>query len=75
MLISVFILAYPTGMPIKELLGLKINDIEGLEISEPSAVLRPNSYRKLKTENSKRRVPIFALLTPTELRFFNRYVR
>ena len=75
MLMSLFILAYRTGMRKKELLGLKINDIEGLKISEPSAVLRPNSYRKLKTEISKRRVPIFALLTPTELRFFNRYVR
>ena len=75
MLMSLFILAYRTGMRKKELLGLKINDIEGLKISEPSAVLRPNSYRKLKTEISKRRVPIFALLTPTKLRFFNRYVR
>lgn len=75
MLMSLFILAYRTGMRKKELLGLKINDIEGLNLGEPSAVLRPNSYRKLKTEISKRRVPIFALLTPTELRFFNRYVR
>lgn len=75
MLMSLFILAYRTGMRKKELLGLKINDIEGLNLSEPSAVLRPNSYRKLKTEISKRRVPIFALLTPTELHFFNRYVR
>ena len=75
MLMSLFILAYRTGMRKKELLGLKVNDIEGLNLSAPSAVLRPNSYRKLKTEFSNRRVPIFALLTPTELRFFNRYVR
>lgn len=75
MLMSLFILAYRTGMRKKELLGLKINDIEGLNLSEPSAILRPNSYRKLKTEFSNRRVPIFALLTPIELRFFNRYIR
>ena len=65
-----FILVYRTGMRKKELLGIKYDDIEGLKEATPSVVIRPNSYRPIKTQSSNRRVPIFALLKPDELHFF-----
>ena len=70
-----FILVYRTGMRKKELLGLKYNDIEGLKAATPSVVIRPNSYRSTKTQSSIRRIAIFALLKPDELRFFINFVQ
>ena len=70
-----FILVYRTGMRKKELLGLRYIDIEGLDASTPSVVVRNNNYRRLKTASSNRRIPIFALLKSTELAFFIRYVQ
>ncbi|WP_201632408.1 site-specific integrase [Psychrobacter immobilis] len=70
-----FILLYRTGMRKKELLGLKFNDIEGLKSARPSLVIRPNSFRSIKTQSSVRRVPIFALLKPDELLFFMSFVQ
>ena len=70
-----FILVYRTGMRKKELLGLKYDDIEGLKEATPSVVIRPNSYRPIKTQSSNRRVPIFALLKPDELCFFMTFVQ
>jgi integrase len=70
-----FILVYRTGMRKKELLGLKYDDIEGLKEATPSVVIRPNSYRPIKTQSSNRRVPIFALLKPDELHFFMTFVQ
>ncbi|MGP4974421.1 tyrosine-type recombinase/integrase [Psychrobacter alimentarius] len=70
-----FILVYRTGMRKKELLGLKYNDIEGLKTAIPSVVIRPNSYRSTKTQSSIRRIAIFALLKPDELRFFINFVQ
>ena len=70
-----FILVYRTGMRKKELLGLKFNDIEGLKFARPSLVIRPNSFRSIKTQSSVRRVPIFALLKPDELHFFMSFVQ
>ena len=70
-----FILVYRTGMRKKELLGLKYDDIEGLKEATPSLVIRPNSYRPIKTQSSNRRVPIFALLKPDELHFFMTFVQ
>jgi len=75
MLALMFILVYRTGMRKKELLGLKFIDIEGLDASKPSIVVRNNSYRGLKTASSNRRIPVFALLQPDELAFFIRYVQ
>lgn len=70
-----FILVYRTGMRKKELLGLKFIDIEGLDTSKPSIVVRSNSYRGLKTASSNRRIPVFALLQTDELAFFIRYAQ
>lgn len=70
-----FILVYRTGMRKKELLGLRYIDIEGLDVSTPSVVVRNNSYRSLKNASSNRRIFIFALLKPNELAFLVRYVQ
>lgn len=70
-----FILVYRTGMRKKELLGLKFNDIEGLNVSEPSIIIKPNSYRSTKTQSSIRRIALFALLKPAELNFFINYIQ
>lgn len=70
-----FILVYRTGMRKKELLGLKFNDIEGLNESVPSIVIKPNSYRSTKTQSSIRRIALFALLKPAELNFFINYIQ
>lgn len=74
MLMLLIILAYRCGFRKKELLGIQIRDIEGLQLNEPSIIVRPNAYRKLKNQSSKRRVPVYALLTPRELTLFSRYV-
>lgn len=70
-----FMLVYRTGMRKKELLGLRYIDIEGLALDRPSVIVRPNSYRSTKTQGSIRRIAIFALLKPQELRFFINYVQ
>lgn len=75
MLMLLIILAYRCGFRKKELLGIQINDIEGLQLEEPSIIVRPNAYRKLKNYSSRRRVPVYALLTPRELALFIRYVQ
>ena len=74
MLMLLIILTYRCGFRKKELLGIQIRDIEGLQLNEPSIIVRPNAYRKLKNQSSKRRVPVYALLTPRELTLFSRYV-
>lgn len=75
MLMLLIVLAYRCGFRKKELLGIQIKDIEGLQIEEPSIIVRPNEYRKLKNYSSRRRVPVYALLTPRELALFMRYVQ
>lgn len=69
----VIILTYRCGFRKKELLGIQIKDIEGMR-NQPSVVIRPNTYRPLKTASSKRRVPVYALLTEDERAVFIRYV-
>lgn len=75
MFLLLFILAYRTGMRKKELLGLRFSDIEAIGTDEPSLIIRPNVYRKTKTQGSVRRVVLYALLSPQELTFFNEYVK
>ena len=41
----------------------------------PSVVIRPNHYRPTKTQSSIRRVPVFALLRPEELKLFNTFIQ
>lgn len=69
MLLSLFILLYRTGMRKLELLGLRYSDIENLDSGQPSIIVRPNQHRRLKTDVSNRRIPIYALLMPEELQF------
>lgn len=69
MLLSLFILLYRTGMRKLELLGLRYSDIENLNSGQPSIIVRPNQHRRLKTDVSNRRIPIYALLMPEELQF------
>lgn len=69
MLLSLFILLYRTGMRKFELLGLKYSDIENLDSGQPSIIVRPNQHRRLKTDVSNRRIPLYTLLMPEELQF------
>ena len=75
MFVLLFMLVYRTGMRKKELLGLRYIDIEVLSQGQPSVIVRPNKYRSTKTQGSIRRIAIFALLKPQELRFFINYVQ
>ncbi len=74
MLTVLFIVAYRTGMRKKEILGLKYADIEGMQRDKPSVIVRPNHYRLIKTDNSIREVPLFALLKPSELALFIKFI-
>lgn len=75
MLMLLIILAYRCGFRKKELLGIRIKDIEGLQLNETSIIVRPNPYRKLKNYSSRRRIPVYALLTPRELALFTRHTQ
>lgn len=61
---TVLILAYRTGMRINELAGIKIKDIENHY--NPSIVLTPNPYLRLKSSSAKRRLLLTALLKKHE---------
>lgn len=74
MLSVLFIVAYRTGMRKKEILGLKYADIEGMKQGKPSVMIRPNHYRLIKTDNSIREIPLFALLKPSELALFIKFI-
>ena len=74
MLTVLFTIAYRTGMRKKEVLGLKYADIEGMQHGKPSVIVRPNHYRLIKTDNSIREVPLFALLKPSELALFIKFI-
>ncbi|KRG36131.1 site-specific integrase [Psychrobacter sp. P11G3] len=70
-------LAYRTGMRIKELTGVKVNDIadiyideHGQRIEQPQIWLRPNRYRRLKSSSASRLIPINCLLKKDELEQF-----
>lgn len=74
MLTVLLIVAYRTGMRKKEILGLKYADIEGMQQGKPSVIIRPNHYRLIKTDHSIRVVPLFALLKPSELALFTKFI-
>lgn len=70
-------LAYRTGMRIKELIGITLDDIAdiysnqtGQTIEAPVIWLKPNSHRSLKSSSAKRCIPIHCLLKPDELNCF-----
>lgn len=72
----VLALAYRTGMRINEIIGIKINDItdigciNGQVVEAPKIILKPNRYRRLKSSNAKRVIPIDKLLKTDELQPF-----
>lgn len=70
-------LAYRTGMRIRELIGIRLDDIadiysnqQGQSINQPVIWLRPNRYRRLKSSSAKRCIPIHCLLKADELEHF-----
>lgn len=69
-----FILAYRTGMRRNELLGLELQDIEGINRAEPSIIVRNNAKRSLKTSSSIRRINLVALLSREEMEIFLRHI-
>ncbi|WP_201566956.1 site-specific integrase [Psychrobacter immobilis] len=69
--------AYRTGMRINELIGIKVKDISDIytdyynqKVESPKILLRPNRYRKLKSDSAKRTIPIDCLLKTDELSQF-----
>lgn len=67
---TVVALAYRTGMRLNELIGIKVADIE--DINNPSIILKPNRYRRLKSSSARRRLPIACLLKRNELESFQK---
>lgn len=70
-------LAYRTGMRIRELIGIRLDDIadiysdrNGQLIEEPTIWLKPNKHRRLKSSSAKRCIPIHCLLKAKELEDF-----
>ncbi|WP_019672539.1 tyrosine-type recombinase/integrase [Psychrobacter lutiphocae] len=70
-------LAYQTGMRIRELIGIKLDDIadiysyhENQPIALPVIWLKPNRHRRLKSSSAKRCIPIHCLLKAKELEDF-----
>lgn len=58
-------LSYRCGLRRMEVLKLELND---LLMHDPAALLvRPTASRRLKTKSSTRKVPLYALLDPSEL--------
>ena len=75
MLILLYLLAMRTGARKMELVGLRYSDIENLDSGKPCIIIRPNNHRRLKTEVSTRRLPLYALLSEAELNFFIDYIQ
>nr|WP_299039057.1 tyrosine-type recombinase/integrase [uncultured Psychrobacter sp.] len=69
---TILILAYRTGMRINELAGIKLINIENYH--NPSIVLTPNPYLRLKSSSAKRRVLLKALLKKEEQEMILRFV-
>jgi len=66
------ILAFRTGMRRMEIFGLRLSDIQvygGLRL-----VVRPHIERRLKTKNSRRVIPAFALMPRSERQFIIEWV-
>lgn len=72
----VLALAYRTGMRINEIIGIKVKDITDIGfindqvIEMPKIILKPNRYRRLKSNSAKRVIPIDKLLKTDELQPF-----
>ncbi|WP_216937811.1 site-specific integrase [Acinetobacter sp. BY484] len=71
----IFTLAFRTGMRIKEILGLRVKDIEGPACT--SLWIRPYRYKQqqhhLKTDSAERNLPVSILLKPDEYQAWQDY--
>jgi len=68
----VLILAFRTGMRRGEITGILFNDVEwGTELS---FLVRNNDERYVKTSSAFRRIPVWALLKPDELRLLRSHL-
>lgn len=70
-------LAYRSGMPINELIGIKVSDIADIDVSNngvgtevPKIWLRPDRYRRLKSSSASRVIPLVCLLKQDEKKLF-----
>lgn len=74
----IYILAYRTGMRINEILGLRVQDIEGsssLSIwIQPYGSKKQGNLHQLKTDSAERKVPVDCLLKADEYQLFHSYV-
>jgi integrase len=68
----VMMLAFKSGMRRMEIFGLRLEDIHTHK--RLIALLRPHAKRRLKTSNSRRTVPLFALLSLQEQRFLRDWI-
>lgn len=65
------ILGFRGGLRLKEIHGLLIADIQGK--SRLELLVRPNRFRGLKNEDSRRRISLYALMPPDELDFIRQW--
>lgn len=70
-------LAYRSGLRINELIGIKVSDIadidvsnNGVEAEDPKIWLRPNRYRRLKSNSASRVIPLGCVLKQDEMQLF-----
>ncbi|MBN1141799.1 MAG: site-specific integrase [Deltaproteobacteria bacterium] len=67
------ILAFRAGLRAAEIQFLLIGDVQGTDCLE--VLVRPNRLRALKTESSRRRIPLYALAPKEELDFVREWHR
>lgn len=63
-------LGYRCGLRRGEVMGLMFGDCQGMnnpDVSRPELVVRANTLRSLKSQMARRRMPIWALLTDSEI--------
>ncbi len=74
----IYILAYRTGMRLDEILGLRVQDVEGLSCLSvwirPYGSIKTGNLHELKTDSSERNVPVYVLLKADEYQLFHSYV-
>jgi len=68
----VLILGFRCGLRRMEIFGARLDDIHCHV--RLMALIRLNSFRRLKTDNSKREIPLFAFLNKKEQRFLKEWI-
>ena len=68
--LRIHLLAYRTGMRLDEILGLRVQDVEGLSCLSvwirPYGSIKTGNLHELKTDSSERNVPVYVLLKADE---------